>query len=128
MSDVIHDAYECARAIECALEQMDPPIEVFIGILKLIAEFSLGYDEWRYLDNKCIKVNDRTVTRTSKDDRDYRSAYGTEVISSGKHAWRIRIQYGCEHSNGTFIGVSRNYDRTDTWFHGDNSGYAYNPV
>lgn len=39
MSDVVHDANGCARAIEAALEAMDPPLEVFEGIVKLIANF-----------------------------------------------------------------------------------------
>lgn len=39
MSDVVRNADECARAIDAALEAMDPPIDVFEGILKLIAKF-----------------------------------------------------------------------------------------
>ena len=37
MSD---DVEECARVIERALEAMDPPIEIYTGILRLIAEFT----------------------------------------------------------------------------------------
>lgn len=36
MSETFLDVDECARAIESALEAMDPPIEVFSGILTLI--------------------------------------------------------------------------------------------
>lgn len=35
---VVRDADECSRAIEAALEAMDPPIEVYGGIVRLIAE------------------------------------------------------------------------------------------
>lgn len=40
MSDVVvRDADECARAIQRALAAMDPPIDVYEGIVKLIADF-----------------------------------------------------------------------------------------
>lgn len=45
MSDVVRDADECARALEDALEAMDPPIDVHEGILRLIAEL-VPYGEW----------------------------------------------------------------------------------
>lgn len=38
MSDVVRKPDDCAQAIERALA-MDPPIEVFAGILRLIAAF-----------------------------------------------------------------------------------------
>lgn len=41
--DVYVSAEECAQAIEEALEAMDPPLEVFGGILELIAEFTKPY-------------------------------------------------------------------------------------
>lgn len=40
MSDAVDNIGECARAIESALVAMDPPLEVFGGVLKLIAEFA----------------------------------------------------------------------------------------
>lgn len=45
MSDVISNADECARAIERALAAMDPPLEVFGGVLTLIAEFAQPWRE-----------------------------------------------------------------------------------
>lgn len=38
MSHVVRNAEECAQAIESALIAMDPPLEVFDGIVRLIAE------------------------------------------------------------------------------------------
>lgn len=52
MSDVVRNADECARVIEKALETMDPPIELHAGILRLIAEFTVGDDEWMYFDRE----------------------------------------------------------------------------
>lgn len=46
---VIPDAFispdECARYIEAALEALDPPLDVFGGILILIAEFAQPHGE-----------------------------------------------------------------------------------
>lgn len=39
MSNVVRNANECAQAIESALTTMDPPLEVYEGIVRLIAEF-----------------------------------------------------------------------------------------
>lgn len=43
--DVFTSADECAQAIETALAAMDPPIEVYEGIIKLIAELARPYGE-----------------------------------------------------------------------------------
>lgn len=43
--DLFVCADECAKAIEEALEAMDPPLEVFEGILRLIAEFAQPHGE-----------------------------------------------------------------------------------
>lgn len=42
--DVFTSADECARAIDSALATMDPPLEVFGGVVRLIAEFA---QPWR---------------------------------------------------------------------------------
>lgn len=47
MSDAIRDADVCAQVIESALAVMDPPLEVFEGVLKLIAEYAQPYGESR---------------------------------------------------------------------------------
>lgn len=46
-ADVLNNADECARAIEAALEAMDPPIgdNIHAGILRLIAEFAEPHGE-----------------------------------------------------------------------------------
>lgn len=47
MSDVvIIDSDECARAIDAALQAMNPPIEVHEGILTLIAKYAKPYGKW----------------------------------------------------------------------------------
>lgn len=43
MSNVIHAAEECVGAMESALDAMDPPIDVYECVLKLIAEFVEPY-------------------------------------------------------------------------------------
>lgn len=48
MSDVTQDVDECARLIEEALASMDPPIDVYSGILKLIAEFAQPHGECQW--------------------------------------------------------------------------------
>lgn len=47
MSNVVRDVDECSRAIEAALAAMDPPMEAYEGILKLIAEFAQPHRECR---------------------------------------------------------------------------------
>lgn len=123
MSDAIHDVDERARAIERALEAMHPPIEVYDGILLLIAEFASAADEWLYFDTEHFKVDDQTITRISKYYGGL-SAYGAETISHGQRLWCIRIE---KWSLGMFIGVSRNSDHKDGFFYPD-SGYAYAAV
>lgn len=39
MSYYVRDVDECVKALEVAVEAMDPPLDVFGGILRLIAEF-----------------------------------------------------------------------------------------
>lgn len=46
MSDVVPNADECVRALEQATQAMEPPLDVFEGILSLIAEF-VPYGESR---------------------------------------------------------------------------------
>lgn len=46
MSNAVRNADECVKALERALEAMNPPLEVFGGILKLIAEL-VPYGEYR---------------------------------------------------------------------------------
>lgn len=127
MSDVVHDADECARAIERALEAMDPPIEGYAGILQLIAVFAVGDDEWRHFNSKNLKIGDgHTITRTSKRRGVHYLAYGAETIASGQRSWRIQVEKRREY--GMFIGVSRNCDRTNGLFNVADSGYAYSAV
>lgn len=46
-SDAVRNADDCVRALERALESMQPPVEVFAGILRLIAEY-VPYGELSY--------------------------------------------------------------------------------
>lgn len=39
MSDIVRDADECAKAIERALAAMEPPLEVYEGMVKIIVAF-----------------------------------------------------------------------------------------
>lgn len=43
--EVFNSAEECAQAIESALAAMNPPLEVFGGVVKLIAEFAQPWRE-----------------------------------------------------------------------------------
>lgn len=46
MSDVItNDVDECAAVMERVLEEAYPSLEIFAGIIRLIAEFSKSYGE-----------------------------------------------------------------------------------
>lgn len=45
IGDVFTSVDECARAIEGALVAMNPPIEVYGGILRLIAQFAQSHGE-----------------------------------------------------------------------------------
>lgn len=39
MSNIIRNADECAKALERALAAMNPPLDIYEGILQLIAAF-----------------------------------------------------------------------------------------
>lgn len=127
----LSDVDQCARAIEKALEAMDPPIEVYAGIVRLIAEMASA-DEWLY-QRRYFKVDDdgATITRTlgNYGRVDHRlSAYGAQTIASGRRSWRIRIE-GLNHQwSSSYIGVSRNRDRANDAFNCGDSGYAFNVV
>lgn len=41
--DAIRNADDCARALEMAIQVMDPPLEVYNGILRRIADFAGPY-------------------------------------------------------------------------------------
>lgn len=132
MSDCFRNADECVRALERALEQMDT-IEIYSGILKLIAEMAVGPDEWRFFYRDSFKTEGRRITkiaatntalRTSGTHKDSRSAYGVDTISAGqRRTWRIRID---KHVGALVVGVSRNHDHLKGFFI-NKSGYGLNP-
>lgn len=138
MSDVIHDADNYAWAIERATEAMDPPIEVYTGILKLIAAFTIGDDDWSHYDRECFTFDGWRITRRSTPaemrwrsvyteyapEWRWRSAFGTKTVSSGRHSWRVRIE---KRLGFMTIGISRTRDRIDTWCQ-KHDGYTYNAV
>lgn len=52
--DVPGSTDECVRTIEAALEAMSPPIEVYDGILRLIAEFAEPCGKWRVANGQVL--------------------------------------------------------------------------
>lgn len=73
---------ECAYAIEMALEAMDPPIEVFRGILRLIAEFAKSQGE---------RQKGRFHTRTERVPQ-YSSATSRTLTFPTTAQWRRAMQ------------------------------------
>lgn len=115
--DVFNSIQDCARAIEAALEAMDPPIgdDIHTGVLQLIAEFALPHGEWepdrphvghRERVCKCyaavrfglggvdffdISDDGMTATRNAKNGYSYRIICAVPSFSDGKHASQTSV-------------------------------------
>lgn len=61
MSHAIREVDDCAQAIEKALDTMNPPIEIQVAIVQVIAKFAVGVDEWRDY-NKVVCIDKQYVT------------------------------------------------------------------
>lgn len=114
MSDVIRDADECVKALEKALEAMHPPIDVYEGILCLIAEFvsygkalrrfrasytatrllspTVRFDTGSGLAHFSISDDGLTATRNGKDSKMYHLVCASPSFSTGKRADHVRYQ------------------------------------